>query len=1415
MEVNGEPSHLEWWTERLRNNTVTQLTRDYPEIGAESASRRPIEAVETLRSPFSLDVRPIIAAPDAKWSDLVITCMVILVSRLTGDEDISLGVNCSTDGPAFVLRVRASPAQTFHFLLDSVRDAVKESEHHIIRLSDLRSKLETKTLFRFAAFESSNSINASPDNVDTTDLELQYCLSADRLLYLSAKYNQRLFSSARIAGILAQLVLLLENAMTDLSQVIGAIDITPPAQKELLPDPSSDLEWSSFRGAIQDIFEANATSHPDRTCVVETKSVTSPERIFTYKHISHASNILAHHLVQSGVQRGEVVMIYSYRGVDLVVAVMGILKAGATFSVLDPAYPPDRQNIYLEVSTPRAMVVIAKATEDAGPLSEKVRSFVEKNLNLRTEIPALRLQDDGSLTGGRVNGEEVFTKVMHLRDRGPGIVVGPDSTPTLSFTSGSEGRPKGVRGRHYSLAFYFDWMAKTFKLSSHDRFTMLSGIAHDPIQRDMFTPLFLGAQLLVPAKDDIQNEKLAEWMKAHGATVTHLTPAMGQILVGGATARFEKLHHAFFVGDILIKRDCRSLQNLAPNCFIVNMYGTTETQRAVSYYEIPSFNSREGFLDGMKDVIPAGRGMYNVQLLVVNRFDSTKLCAVGELGEIYVRAGGLAEGYLGTPELTEKKFVSNWFPGSERGLQADKLRYESLKDQPWAKYYFGPRDRLYRSGDLGRYTPNGDVECSGRADDQVKIRGFRIELGEIDTHLSQHPLIRENITLVRRDKFEEQTLVSYIIPQEHQWNAFLSSKNLKDQEDDGSFLGRFQRFQLLRQEVQGYLKTKLPAYAVPSLIVPMKRMPLNPNGKVDKPKLPFPDTAMFAAARRRKSSVMTQLSDTELALAHIWAKVIPDLIARTVKPGDSFFDYGGNSFSAQQLPFHIRRSKGVDVGIGTIYAKPTLAAMAAFIDNQVDENAENDISKKQNQVDGLPRDAANGVESFSYADDAERLKEDLPARFEPCQRVLYKRPSTVFLTGGTGFLGAHILKDLLDRKSPEIPRVCVLVRAKDPTQALSRLQATCKAYGVWNDTWASRIECLIGNLASPQLGLSPEDWENLVQVADVVIHNGANVHWIQPYEALKSSNVLGTLEAMRICSVGRPKYFTFVSSTAVLDSDAFVHKSESIIAAGGQGISESDDLSDSRSSLSTGYGQSKWASEYLVREAGTRGLRGVIVRPGYVLGDSRSGITNTDDFLIRMLKGCIQLGRRPNINNTINMVPVDHVARVVVACAFNPPQVGVHVAHVTGHPRLRFNEFLATLQVYGYDVPLSDYVPWTRSLEDYVAQSSSDSHFALMSLYTFVINDLPSNTRAPELDDSNAEAALYEDRTWTGEDVSDGRGVTKKTIGLYIAYLVSIGFLPKPKSPKTGTVIKDLPKVTISEIQRSSLVSVGGRGTLV
>lgn len=244
-------------------------------------------------------------------------------------------------------------------------------------------------------------------------------------------------------------------------------------------------------------------------------------------------------------------------------------------------------------------------------------------------------------------------------------------------------------------------------------------------------------------------------------------------------------------------------------------------------------------------------------------------------------------------------------------MWAEKEKAEGQgANEPWREFYVGARDRLYRSGDLGRYIPTGDVECSGRADDQVKIRGFRIELGEISTHLSRHPLARENVTLVRRDKIEEPTLVSYFVPEMNKWASWLESKGLEDDESAEGMVGMLRRFRPLRDDAREHLCNKLPAYAVPAVFIPLRRMPLNPNGKIDKPALPFPDTAeLSAAAPFRRSSVLQALSETEQALAQIWASRIPNVTANMIGPDHSFFDLGGHSILARCGLWSLQRAR--------------------------------------------------------------------------------------------------------------------------------------------------------------------------------------------------------------------------------------------------------------------------------------------------------------------------------------------------------------------------------------------------------------------------------------------------------------------------------------------------------------------------
>ncbi|KAG6981229.1 L-2-aminoadipate reductase large subunit [Fusarium oxysporum f. sp. conglutinans] len=806
-------------------------------------------------------------------------------------------------------------------------------------------------------------------------------------------------------------------------------------------------------------------------------------------------------------------MIFAHRSAELVCAYMGTLAAGAIVTVLDPQYPPQRQQIYLQVSKPTALISIRKATEESGPLAPLVQKCIDDELSIKIKIPDLRFTDDGELTAGE-DRADIFANVKERASTPPDMLIGPDSNCTLSFTSGTQGLPKGVLGRHYSLAKYFPWMAERFGLSSESVFACLSGISHDPIQRDIMTPLALGASLILPTKEDIQHVRLSEWMRKWSPTTTHLTPAMGQILVGGATAQFPSLRQVFFFGDVLTTRDCRSLQ----------------TSRAVSYFEVPSAQEDPTALDSLGDSIPAGWGMKGVQVLVVDREDHTKISPIGVVGEIYIRAAGLAE---------------KW-------VEADKA---NDKGEPWRKYYKGPRDRLYVTGDLGEYRPDGALETQGLQD----INEEGVEIGPCTVYLK--------------------------------------------------------RFRRIQAEVRDHLKSRLPAHSVPSIYIVLQKLPLNPNGKVDSPNLPFPDASLMTEdASEEDLKSWETFSETEKTIATQWSTLIPGLNAKMVRPDSSFFDCGGHSLLAQQLLLNLRKELRVDVTISVLYANPTLRGLGSAVD-----------SLRSGQA--VTVDRSNDT---VYSDSLDELTNTLDAN-----------GATFFLTGATGFLGAYLAKDILDRKNTKL--IACIRGAKDLKFAKERL--------------AERISCVIGDLSKPRIGLDDASWKHVADTADAFIHNAAYVHWIARYEQMMGPNVLSTIDAMKLCR------------GAVL---------------------EYDDLLPNRTGLGTGYEQTKWVSEQLVREAGRRGLRGAIVRPGYILGSRNSGVSNTGDWIVRLLKGCCQLSARPRIINSINAIPVNHVACVVVASTLNPLP-GMNVVHVTAHPRLRMNKLLSALSYYGYKVPKVNY----------------------------------------------------------------------------------------------------------------------------
>jgi len=710
---------------------------------------------------------------------------------------------------------------------------------NLLNLPAAALRLPGLTLEPLAVAETPNKLDMSFYISETTAEEVRFELV----------YNADLFDAARMSELLGQLAGLLTQLAERPQACLGDLSLLTAQARALLPDPAEPLD-AGWLGAVHELFSQRARIAPERTAVVDCDGV------WTYGRLEAESDRLAAWLAAHGVAKGDRVAISAQRSAPLVQAVLGALKAGAAFVMLDPSYPPLRLVEMLRLAEPRALVCL----EAAGRLPEAVEAWLSAVDCARIELPC----------------RGASPKLAAVAVAPPSIAIGPDDAAVLGFTSGSTGTPKGIVGRHGPLSHFLPWQCERFGFGGEDHFSQLSGLAHDPLQRDLFTPLYLGATICIPDPADFGiSGRLAAWMARQGVTVAHLTPAMAQLLTepsaDGEEMTVPTLRRVLLVGESLTRSDVARIRRLAPGVTCVNLYGSTETQRAVSFHVVePDVAQRER----VRQVLPLGRGMQDVQLLVLDR--SGRLAGVGELGEIAVRSPHLAQGYLGDAALTAEKFRINPFTGA-------------------------PGDRIYRTGDLGRYLPDGEVEFAGRVDFQVKIRGFRIELGEIEAVLASLPRVREAVVLAREERGERR-LVAYAVPE--------------------------QQHPVGTDELRKDLEERLPAYMVPTAFVLLDRLPLTPNGKVDRKSLSRIAPAPPAVSEGEEGAPAPFQDLAAEILAGIWAEVLG---VEHVGPGDDFFALGGHSLAATRVVSRIQQALGVTLPVRRLFERRTVRDLAALV----------------------------------------------------------------------------------------------------------------------------------------------------------------------------------------------------------------------------------------------------------------------------------------------------------------------------------------------------------------------------------------------------------------------------------------------------------------------------------------------------
>ena len=630
------------------------------------------------------------------------------------------------------------------------------------------------------------------------------------------------------------------------------------------------IEWNQTQtdypqqACIHQLFEAQVEKTPNAVALIFNN------QHLTYRDLNSRANQLAQYLQSLGVGTEILVGICIERSLEMVIGLLGILKAGGAYVPLDPTYPQERLAYMLNDSQVRVLLTQEK-------LLTSLPEHIARVVCLDTDWREICAESEDNLLGDSQT----------------------DNLAYVIYTSGSTGQPKGTLVNHSNVVRLFEATNSWYHFNQDDVWTLFHSYAFDFSVWEIWGALLYGGRLVVvPYLVTRSPESFLELLCQEQVTILNQTPSAFRQLIqaeqSDAIAADLNLRLVIFGGEAL---ELKSLQpwferhsDRSPQ--LVNMYGITETTVHVTYRPLST--------DDLNDTASIiGRPIPDLKVYVLD--EHLQPVPIGVAGEMYVGGAGVARGYLNRPELTEERFISNPFQRSrEAGEQASR----------------GDRcDRLYKTGDLARYLPNGELEYLGRIDNQVKIRGFRIELEEIEREIAQHPDVWEIVVLARQDETGEKQLTAYIVPQ---YNSSYTHNKLRS-----------------------FLQQRLPDYMLPSAFVMLESLPLTANGKVDRHKLPAP-------SRERpqlEQAYIAPQTDLERLLAGILSELLK--IDR-VGIDDNFFDLGGTSISILQVAMRLQQELGIELPTVKLFQYSTIGSLANYLHSN--QNSQPSHDKLQNRA---------------------------------------------------------------------------------------------------------------------------------------------------------------------------------------------------------------------------------------------------------------------------------------------------------------------------------------------------------------------------------------------------------------------------------------------------------------------------------
>ncbi|MBB5933363.1 thioester reductase domain-containing protein [Streptomyces zagrosensis] len=1017
-------------------------------------------------------------------------------------------------------------------------------------------------------------------------------------------------------------------------------------------------------------------------------AVEHGEQRMSYTELTTAARRVANLLTARGLGPGSLVAIALPRGIDAVTAILGTLYAGAAYCPLDPGAPTSRTTALLAAAEAGAVLTTAayaaklpgaesggtseaegagRAKEKSGPGERAVPlpggaravPVVLLDATARTEATAKAEAD--------ADADAVFGADPVADGKVAPPAVAPDDLAYVIYTSGSTGAPKGVEISHGALAHFVTGATERYELGAQDRVLQFAPLHFDASVEEIFLTLCAGATLVVRTDEMTESvPTLTGACERLRISVLDLPTAywheMAYALSTGAATLPAAVRTVIIGGEAAVpERVDRWRRAVGTSVRLFNTYGPTEATVVATVADLHAPELAPGD-------VPIGRPLPGTRAVLVPVADGpgTDAGGPGTVGELHLVGDALARGYRGAHT-------------------ADAARFAPLAALDGAP-------RAYRTGDLVRLAGDGLLRFIGRVDGEFKISGHRVHPTEVETALLRHPGIREAAVVGQILPDGTRRLVAHLVA-------------------DGTAPEA--------TAVREGLRAVLPAAMIPSALTFHERLPLTSSGKIDRNAL----TALDAPATGRgadEAAAQPGGNPLERAIAGVWEQILG---TEHIAPQDDFFDLGAQSLQAIQVANRLGVELAREVKVAWLFQYPTAGELAAFLDERAGGGpaqgaaatsgaaAQGPASEELAAADatagipaGLPaavaavaRDAVlaadivpgtrSGVAPTTDAESAGGAanKSTGPAGSADTRRPVpvdrAAPPRQVLLTGATGFVGAHLLAELLASTDAEV--VC-LVRAADREQAAARLRQALDDQQLTVGEAARRIVAEPADLGKPHLGLAPARLAELSASCDAVFHNAATVSIMREYSSLRGANTESTRELLRLAA---PRSVPFHLISTLSTAPPYSHSPE---------VPEA--FFPPHAGLIYGYQQSKWASERLLEQAAERGLPVTLHRLGRIVGAPDTGYVNERDFVWSVLRAGIPAGIVPDLFEAEVWTPVDYVARAVVRLALSGgPDADVVYNHAPA-PQLRLNDLYAWVRAYGYPVRQLPLGQWRTEL---------------------------------------------------------------------------------------------------------------------